>query len=147
METLLSNAVRELKSKNKSETGVIKYSQNLLDGVQVFAKRGLDLAISGLFLLLIGFWLFPLIGLLIKIDSKGPIFYKQLRDGQFNKKFNCLKFRTMVYDPESKFKQATWNDDRITKFGAFLRRTSLDEQPLFFFCQLGFKKWCFFCFG
>ncbi|WP_291783990.1 sugar transferase [Cecembia sp.] len=129
METLLSNPVREFQLNRKSEYGVIKYSENLLDGTQVLAKRILDIILSSLFLILVASWLFPLIALLIKIDSNGPVFYKQLRDGQYNNKFLCFKFRTMSFDPSDDFKQATRNDPRVTKVGAFLRKSSLDELP------------------
>ncbi|MGY6741102.1 MAG: sugar transferase [Cecembia sp.] len=129
METLLTSPVEELKLRKKEESGVIKFSENLLDAYQVLSKRIIDLVLSGLFLLFVASWLFPIIAILIKIDSPGPIFYKQLRDGQFNNKFLCFKFRTMVFNPEDEFKQATKNDSRVTRFGAFLRKTSIDELP------------------
>jgi putative colanic acid biosynthesis UDP-glucose lipid carrier transferase len=129
METLLSNPVQHLGLKTKSEISSIRYSENLLDSTQVLSKRILDIFLSSIFLILIGFWFFPLIALLIKIDSKGPVLYKQLRDGQYNNKFLCFKFRTMSYNPNDDFRQATKNDSRITKFGAFLRKTSIDELP------------------
>ncbi|EKB51308.1 exopolysaccharide biosynthesis polyprenyl glycosylphosphotransferase [Cecembia lonarensis] len=129
METLLSNPVPGLKINRKSEDSVIRFSENLLDSFQVLSKRVMDILLSSLFLVFIGLWLFPIIAILIKIDSKGPVFYKQLRDGQFNTKFYCFKFRTMTFNPEGQFKQATKNDPRITRIGAFLRKTSLDELP------------------
>lgn len=129
METLLTDPGQELKLRYKESVGVLKFSENLLDAYQVLFKRIIDVILSGLFLLLIASWLFPIIGILIKIDSPGPIFYKQLRDGQFNSKFLCFKFRTMVFNPDDEFKQATKNDIRVTRLGSFLRKTSIDELP------------------
>lgn len=93
-------------------------------------KRGFDIVFSGFVLLLIFSWLLPIVALLIRINSSGPVFFKQLRAGKGNKPFYCLKFRTMVPNtPE--FKQATKNDPRVTSIGKFLRKTSLDELPQF----------------
>lgn len=93
-------------------------------------KRIFDLIFSSLVILLVLSWMVPLIAIIIKLDSKGPVFFKQKRAGKGNKPFNCLKFRTMVvHHPE--FKQATRNDARVTRVGKFLRKTSLDEFPQF----------------
>lgn len=93
-------------------------------------KRIFDIAFSGLFILLVMSWLTPIIALLIKLNSKGPVFFKQQRAGKGNKPFTCLKFRTM-YVHDSEFIQATKEDPRITLIGKFLRKTSLDEFPQF----------------
>jgi putative colanic acid biosynthesis UDP-glucose lipid carrier transferase len=106
-----------------------RYSVNLLDSSQIIAKRILEILLVSTFLILIASWLFPIIALLIKMESKGPVFYKQLRHGQNNVPFYCLKFRSMKFEPESDFKQATKGDARVTKVGAFLRKSSLDELP------------------
>ena len=76
-------------------------------------------------------WLIPLIGLLIKLESKGPVFFRQERSGRDNNSFICLKFRSMRVNEQSDLIQATKNDMRITRFGAFLRKTSIDELPQF----------------
>jgi len=94
-------------------------------------KRVFDVAFSGLFTVLVLSWLVPLIGLIIKMDSKGPIFFVQLRSGEGNKPFKCLKFRSMRVNEEADTKQATPDDPRITKLGHFLRRSSIDELPQF----------------
>jgi putative colanic acid biosysnthesis UDP-glucose lipid carrier transferase len=93
-------------------------------------KRVFDIVFSlGVTLFLLS-WIIPLIAIAIKLNSKGPVFFKQKRAGKGNEPFNCLKFRTMfVHDLE--FKQATKNDPRITAVGAFLRKSSLDELPQF----------------
>lgn len=105
--------------------------------VNRFIKRTFDVVFSGIFILLILSWLIPIIGLLIKMESKGPIFFKQKRHGKDNNFFLCWKFRTMTFDKEAEFKQATKNDNRITKIGAILRKTSIDELPQFINVFLG----------
>jgi putative colanic acid biosynthesis UDP-glucose lipid carrier transferase len=100
-------------------------------------KRFLDILISSLVILFILSWLIPIVGLLILIESKGPIFFKQLRTGINDRSFNCLKFRSMKVNGESDLKSASKNDSRITKIGAFLRKTSLDEFPQFINVLMG----------
>ena len=99
-------------------------------------KRAFDIAFSLAVILLIFPILFPIIALLIKLESDGPVIFKQPRSGRKNQKFICFKFRTMVAN-SGEFKQATKNDARITKVGAFLRKTSLDEFPQFINVLLG----------
>ena len=70
--------------------------------------------------------------MLIKLNSKGPVLFKQLRSGKNNNDFNCWKFRTMYVNTEADSKQASKSDARITGLGAFLRKTSIDEMPQFF---------------
>ncbi|MFM9839149.1 MAG: exopolysaccharide biosynthesis polyprenyl glycosylphosphotransferase [Cyclobacteriaceae bacterium] len=94
-------------------------------------KRIFDLIFSAAFLLLIMSWLLPIIYIVIKTDSKGPIFFTQLRSGKDNRPFKCLKFRTMIVNKDSDSVQATKDDPRITKLGHFLRKTSIDELPQF----------------
>ncbi len=105
--------------------------------VNQFVKRAFDILFGTLVLVFIFSWLIPIIGLLIKLESKGPIFFKQLRNGRDNHPFLCWKFRTMVVNNESDTKQATKGDARITKVGAILRKTSIDEIPQFINVLLG----------
>ena len=100
-------------------------------------KRIFDVVFSSLILLGICSWLFPIIALLIKLDSKGPIFFKQQRSGRAGKDFLCFKFRTMVVNSEADTRQATKNDDRITRLGRFLRESNIDELPQFINVLLG----------
>lgn len=94
-------------------------------------KRAFDIAVSSMVIVFILSWLVPLIGLLIRLESKGPIFFAQRRSGKDNKPFFCLKFRSMKVNNAANTLQATKGDKRITKIGSFLRRTSLDEFPQF----------------
>jgi len=100
-------------------------------------KRIFDLAVSGLVILFIFSWLFPILYILIKIDSKGPVFFIQRRVGFLGRSFPCLKFRTMFVNGEANSKQATENDPRITRMGRFLRDSNLDEIPQFLNVLMG----------
>jgi putative colanic acid biosysnthesis UDP-glucose lipid carrier transferase len=102
-----------------------------------FIKRIFDIIGSSLFCLLVLSWLLPIIALIIKMDSKGPVFFIQKRNGQGNVPFGCLKFRTMVVNKDADSKQAIKDDPRITNVGRFLRKTSLDEIPQFINVLMG----------
>ncbi|MGL4474171.1 MAG: sugar transferase [Shewanella sp.] len=110
---------------------------NIIHPVTAKIKRCSDILLASIGLLLT-LPLLPVIALAIKLDSKGPVFYKQLRIGQSLKDrtllFNMIKFRTMRTDAES-MSGAVWAskcDPRITRVGLFLRKTRLDEIPQFF---------------
>ncbi|MDD2244618.1 MAG: exopolysaccharide biosynthesis polyprenyl glycosylphosphotransferase [Dysgonamonadaceae bacterium] len=100
-------------------------------------KRIFDIIFSLIVILLIFTWLFPILALIIKLDSNGPIFFVQPRTGINNKTFNCLKFRTMKVNNEANTLQAQKNDSRITRFGSFLRHYNIDELPQFINVLLG----------
>ncbi|PZX52075.1 sugar transferase [Algoriphagus chordae] len=112
-------------------------SSNHFNILQVSAKKVFDISFSLLFFLTIGWWLFLLIIIAIRIETPGPPIFKQLRHGRNNKPFFCYKFRSMKYDPARNFQQAHRRDPRITKVGCFLRTTSLDELPQFINVLLG----------
>ncbi len=96
-------------------------------------KRALDLTVS-ITGITVSAPVMVLIALAIKLDSRGPVFFKQARVGMKGKIFNMYKFRTMCQDAEAKTGPvwAKENDSRITKIGLFLRKTHLDELPQFF---------------
>lgn len=94
-------------------------------------KRTFDMIFSVFISITIFSWLFPLAALAIKLDSKGPIFFRQRRTGQNNHEFWCIKFRTMHVNNDADQRQASRDDARITRVGSFLRKTSLDEFPQF----------------
>lgn len=91
-----------------------------------------DIAFSIFVILIVMPWLFPIVFIIQKITSKGPVFFVQLRSGQDNKIFKCLKFRTMTLNDFSDKIGTQDNDPRITKFGKILRKTRIDELPQFF---------------
>ncbi len=97
-----------------------------------FQKRLFDIIFSTLVIVLILSWLFPIIAILVKLSSRGPVIFKQQRTGINNKTFLCYKFRSMRQNKDSDRKQATANDNRITRIGRFLRMTNIDEFPQFF---------------
>lgn len=101
------------------------------------AKRIMDVTLSILFIVLIMSWLTPILALLIKLTSKGPVFFVQKRTGYMGVEFNCFKFRTMYVNDEADIKQVSINDSRITAIGKILRVTHLDETPQFLNVLLG----------
>ena len=96
-----------------------------------FIKRGFDIALSLVIIVGILSWLTPLLGLIIKLESKGPIFFKQKRNGLDYKEFYCYKFRSMRPNPMAHIHQVQKNDPRVTKIGRIIRKTSIDELPQF----------------
>lgn len=100
-------------------------------------KRSFDLLFAAVFAILVLSWLIPIVALIIKIDSRGSVFFIQLRNGMGNIPFGCIKFRTMIPNKESDEKQATKEDPRITKVGRFLRKSSIDELPQFINVLIG----------
>ena len=106
-------------------------AEPLTDITNRFFKRVFDILFSTLVIIFILTWLFPIIAILIKLSSKGPILFKQARSGVGNTEFMCYKFRSMIQSDDADAKQAFKGDNRITKIGAFLRKSSLDEFPQF----------------
>lgn len=118
-------------SQNGDITLVSIRKEPLSDAYNRGIKRAFDIICSGLFLLLIYpfVWLFVAVG--TKITSPGPILFRQKRTGMNGKSFTMLKFRSMKVNADADIVQATEDDPRKTKFGDFLRRTSIDELPQF----------------
>jgi len=109
----------------------------LTDITNRFLKRVFDILFSAIVIVFILTWLYPIIAVLIKISSKGPVLFKQARSGVGNMEFICYKFRSMAQSSEADTKQAFKGDTRITKIGAFLRKSSLDEFPQFINAFMG----------
>jgi putative colanic acid biosysnthesis UDP-glucose lipid carrier transferase len=97
--------------------------------VNSFFKRSFDIIFSSVLLITFFSWLFPLIALLIRIDSKGPVFFLQKRNKKNDRLFTCIKFRTMIVNDKADTLPAAEGDHRITRVGSFLRKHHLDEVP------------------
>ena len=100
-------------------------------------KRTCDVLISFTIIVAVLSWLYPIIALLIKLSSKGPVLFIQERTGYLGLEFDCFKFRTMYVNSEAHTLQATAGDKRITRVGKFLRMTHMDELPQLFNVLLG----------
>ena len=109
---------------------IVTLQASPLDGWNSILKRVVDLSVGGLALMLFS-PLMAVIGLGVRLTSRGPVFYKQERMGLDGKRFQMLKFRTMIEDAEKSTGPiwATGVDPRVTRLGYWLRRTSLDELP------------------
>lgn len=100
-------------------------------------KRLIDLLFSLVIILFVLSWLLPILAVLIKLDSRGPVFFRQKRTGCEAKTFDCFKLRTMRVNEKADDLQAAINDPRITRMGKFLRISNLDELPQFINVLLG----------
>lgn len=102
-----------------------------------YIKRVFDIFFSLFICVFLLSWLIPILWVFVKLESKGPLIFKQEREGLNGDKFVCYKFRSMKINDLSDQVHATKNDERVTKIGAFLRKTSMDELPQFFNVLLG----------
>ena len=102
-----------------------------------FLKRMSDVILSTTIIIFLLSWIIPLMAILIKLNSRGPVFFIQRRVGRGLRSFSCIKFRTMVLNLEADKCSASDNDRRVTSIGKFLRKTSLDELPQFINVLLG----------
>ncbi|UJH69038.1 undecaprenyl-phosphate glucose phosphotransferase [Allomuricauda sp. SCSIO 65647] len=100
-------------------------------------KRTFDIVFSSLTIVLLLSWLTPLMAIIISLESKGPVFFRQYRKGYDFKLFACYKFRSMAMNKAQDEQQATKNDMRVTKVGRFIRKTSMDELPQFYNVLMG----------
>ena len=96
-----------------------------------FLKRIFDIILSGTFLITIFPFVYLIVGIIIKLTSPGPVFFKQMRTGLNGREFRCYKFRSMRVNAEADRKQATVDDPRKTRLGDFLRHSNIDELPQF----------------
>lgn len=95
-------------------------------------KRTFDIVFSSLVLIFVFPIFFVIVAPLIKLSSRGPIFFGQRRNGEMGRVFTCYKFRSMVMNPDSDKKQTVRNDPRKTWIGNIIRKTSIDELPQFY---------------
>ena len=102
-----------------------------------YGKRIFDIIVSTFVIVFVLSWLIPVLYLLNRLESKGPVIFKQLRHGYKKKSFWCYKFRSMAVNKEANMQMCTRNDLRITKVGKFIRKTSIDELPQFINVLLG----------
>jgi putative colanic acid biosynthesis UDP-glucose lipid carrier transferase len=100
-------------------------------------KRIFDIVFSSLIIVGILSWVIPILAIIIRLDSNGPLFFIQKRNGLNNREFNCFKFRSMELNDEANINQVSKNDTRITKIGKYIRKTSIDELPQFFNVLMG----------
>ncbi len=117
---------------------LIEINAQLLKPWQETLKRAFDIVFSAIVILIcLPLWIF--IPIIIKLETPGPVFYKQTRVGKNGKKFTMIKFRSMIKDAEkiSGPKWAQVNDPRVTKFGKFLRKSHIDELPQFWNVLIG----------
>jgi|SRR5690625_575881 len=105
--------------------------------INKFTKRTFDILLSLFVIIFILSWLTPLLAILIKMSSKGPVFFRQLRNGLDYQEFYCYKFRSMRINPQADLHQVSKNDKRVTNIGRFMRKTSIDELPQFFNVLMG----------
>ena len=102
------------------------------DGMQKNMKRGVDLVIPSTLMILLS-PMALIVAILIKLESKGPVIFKQVRIGENMVPFKVYKFRSMkIHDPQKYSKYAQDNDNRVTKIGNFIRKTRIDELPQLF---------------
>ncbi|MGX7667838.1 undecaprenyl-phosphate glucose phosphotransferase [Flavobacterium pedocola] len=105
--------------------------------VNTIIKRIFDIIFSLIVIIGVLSWLTPILAYLIKKESKGPVFFKQRRNGLNYHEFDCYKFRSMRPNEIAHLEQVSKNDPRITNIGRFIRKTSIDELPQFFNVLLG----------
>lgn len=116
---------------------VLSLQKTLLhDPITKLFKRFFDIVFSLFVILFLLSWLVPIMAILIKLESRGPIFFKQGRPGIDEKEFFCFKFRSMKINKTTE-REASKNDPRVTKIGRFIRKTSIDEMPQFLNVLLG----------
>jgi lipopolysaccharide/colanic/teichoic acid biosynthesis glycosyltransferase len=95
-------------------------------------KRIVDVLFASVIIITLLSWLLPVLALLIKLSSKGPVFFLQKRTGRGGKSFTCYKLRTLAHNPAAHTKRMAIQEDSVTSLGRFLRQSNLDELPQFF---------------
>lgn len=109
----------------------------LKEPINKVLKRTFDILFALFIIIFVLSWLTPILAILIKLESNGPVFFKQYRNGFNYDEFICYKFRSMTPNKNAHLHQATRDDQRVTKVGKWLRKTSIDELPQFFNVLIG----------
>ena len=124
---------KKLKYENYDYIPILSFRDiPLQEPVNQIFKRVFDIAFSSAVIIFLLSWLTPILAILIRLESRGPVFFKQTRNGFNYKEFDCYKFRSMTPNKDAHLHQATRGDQRVTKIGKFIRKTSIDELPQFF---------------
>lgn len=126
------NGKFKLESINSSLPALSLHPSPLQNVFNRGVKRAFDIVFSTIVLIMLGPLVFLPVAIAIKLTSPGPVFFRQKRTGYLGHEFTCFKFRTMRVNADSDSRQASKDDDRKTRIGEFLRRTSIDELPQFF---------------
>jgi putative colanic acid biosysnthesis UDP-glucose lipid carrier transferase len=124
-------------SLNLSPGNEINFNSPLQIKWKYAIKATIDVIVSTLLIITLLSWLIPILSILIKLDSKGPVFFLQKRSRQGGKYFTCIKFRSMIVNDYADILCAAEDDERITKFGRFMRRYHIDELPQLFNVLIG----------
>lgn len=109
----------------------------LVNAENQFFKRFFDVVFALFVIVFVLSWLVPIVALIIKLESRGSVFFLQKRSGIKNEPFSCIKFRSMAVNSHSDHLTAKKGDSRVTKFGKFMRKTSIDELPQFINVLIG----------
>lgn len=119
------------------ENATLQFRIPLENRFKRIVKRSIDILSSTIIIAAVLSWMIPLMALLIKLDSKGPVFLLQKRNKKDGKIFTCIKLRTMAANDEAYLVRATEDDERITKLGRFLRNHYFDIFPQFLNVWIG----------
>ena len=129
---------RDVKMSMENDLLMIRFRDERLEKMENrIVKRAFDLAFTALLTITLFWWLIPILALLVKVSSPGPVFFVQRRSGRDGKVFDCYKFRSMYVNNDADSKAAEPDDIRLTRVGRLLRRTSLDEIPQFYNVLIG----------
>ena len=124
---------KSLKADYYNYTPILSIQEVALNNdINKFIKRAFDILFSLFVIVFILSWLTVLLYILIKLESRGPLFYKHRRNGINYEEFSCYKFRSLRINTEGQKQYVGQDDERVTKIGKFLRKTSLDELPQFY---------------
>lgn len=123
---------RDVNMSMENDLLMIRFRDERLEKIENrIVKRAFDLAFTAFLFVTVLWWLIPIIALLVRRSSPGPVFFIQKRSGRDGKVFDCYKFRSMYVNKDADSRAAEPDDERLTRIGSLLRRSSLDELPQF----------------